>query len=249
MKNYIYPPRAETAIPRGEIEGLEDWIGQPKYNGTRCEIIYNNDPQNPGTIELWNRHGEKIRNYNPPEEIIAQLRQLQTIYGLTDRSIIDAELLDAKHAAIKDTIAIFDILVHNGAHLLDTTYLHRYNILHEKVHTNPDWMYTHPKHDPQPFGITVTPNIFLPHNYRNTGDRNTGDLNTGDLNTGNHTFASLWEMVDIVNAPYTIKGEIKPVLEGIMYKNPEGLLKPGWTVKNNAGWQIRSRVTTKRHTF
>ena len=230
---YIYPPRTETCLPRDQDSFLTGWLGQPKYNGTRCLIKIT-----PQRIELWSRHAEKIKNYTPTENVTEQLHNLRTLYNLDNNhiTIFDSELLDSKHTAIKNTIAIFDILVHNSQHLTGTTYSNRYNTLINPLDYNHDWMYTNPInptiHPPQNFGIYVSDSIFVPRNWTQ------------------QQWPQLWEMVETVNRPYTDKtGNIKPVLEGIVYKDPHGVLKPGYKMKNNEDWQMKSRVATARHKF
>lgn len=56
----------------------------------------------------------------------------------------------------------------------------------------------------------------------------------------------MWENVDEVNS---FKEGTEPILEGLMFKDPQGVLKNSYGQNNNSGWQTRSRITTKRHKF
>jgi hypothetical protein len=47
----------------------------------------------------------------------------------------------------------------------------------------------------------------------------------------------------------TNKTENRVALEGIVYKDPLGVLEPGYKEKNNTTWLIKSRITTGRHRF
>ncbi|MHC4816877.1 MAG: DNA ligase-like domain-containing protein [Planctomycetota bacterium] len=240
---YIYPPRAKQAVPRDQLNILHGlgWIAQIKYNDSRCMIKYLPD----GHIELWNRHGERFRSYTAPEWLLEQLDQARETLGLQagELHLLDGGLIDQKHAAIKDTIAIWDILVQNGEQLLGTTYAERYplitgqrrRILEGTEAT--DWYYSHETHGPISLGIALTQNILVPRNIPDT------------------EWDKAWDTVTTVNAPYT-KGtpgspnyEIKPLLEGLVLKDPHQPLKPGFRENNNDSWMMRSRVQTGRHLF
>ncbi len=230
---YIFPPRSQDAIPFNEalIFAELDWVGQLKYNGNRCLIKYS------GTnIELWNRHAEQFRTYKAPSWLIQQLHQLREQLNLsTDHwHLLDGELLDHKHIAIRDTIVIWDILVHNNEHLLNSTYGDRYNWLHDNLDNSLSWNYKD-----FDFGIRLDDNILMPRNY-----------------TGVKTWQDLWtDVVNKVNLPYTIgkpgdkNYSCKPLLEGLVFKDLMGKLEMGFKEKNNHTWMCRSRVETGRHKF
>lgn len=231
---YIFPPRPTEAMPREatEILGEYGWIAQLKYNDSRCLIKYLPG----GEIQLWNRHGERFRDYTAPEWLLEQLDNLRKELGLDKNNyhLLDGGLLDKKHKAIKDTITIWDILVKDGKHLLGTTYQERYNSIAEAAET-PWYWETHK------LGLTWdktnTSHILLPENWPY------------------QTWISLWEMIDIINDPFTIgkptdtNYKISPLVEGLVFKNPNGELGMGIREKNNSDWIMRSRVQTGRHLF
>jgi hypothetical protein len=233
---YIFPPRSQDAIPRADTEVFKalDWIAQLKYNDSHALIKYCAD----GEIQLWNRHAERFRTYYPPAELIEELRMIGDRLGVEPGAvtILDGGLLDQKHQAIKDTIVLWDILVHNNQHLLGTTLDSRYVQLFAAATTDP-WIYEHPKHAPQEFGLKFTPNVFIPRNWEPC------------------MWDHMWELVATVNAPFThgtpkdTNYEIKPVLEGLVFKDPLGVLEMGFKEKNNDSWMMRSRVPTGRHAF
>lgn len=252
---YIFPPRANQCIPRNETQFLADYnyLAQLKYNDSRCIIKYCED----GQVELWNRHAEKFRSYTPTEELNQELQELRQILGLRKDSVsmLDGGLLDQKHQAIKNTIVIWDILVRNGEQLLGTKYKDRYDSLYQHATKEP-WYYKGPiipgskdprpqpnlgegvhHHEPINFGKTYTPSIFIPDNWEPKD------------------WDKAWELVHKANAPFTLGKpnskdyEIKPVLEGLVYKDPNGILEMGYREKNNESWMVRSRVTTGRHQF
>lgn len=233
---YIFPPRSADAIPRDDTEflGEMDWIGQLKYNDSRCVIKYCAD----GTVELWNRHAERFRSYHAPEHLVEQLLQLREILGLASDcvSMLDGGLLDQKHAAIKDTIAIWDILVRDDQHLIGTRYIDRYTSLFPKA-DHGLWIYEHKAHDPISLGHQFTEDLLIPTNHPAT------------------EWDSLWDTVATINTPFTIgtpnatNYEIKPLIEGLVFKDPTGTLEMGFKEKNNDSWMMRSRVQTGRHLF
>lgn len=228
---YIFPPRAENCIHRSQAGIYLDmgWIPQFKYNDTRCLIKIL-----PGyNIELWNRHGERIKNYTCPEWILEQIKNLAETLQLSPHEwhLLDGGLLDQKHRAIKDTIVIWDILVENSEHLLGTTYAHRYAGVRTRISSLETYWYTNPHHDPIDFGIKISENLLLARNY------------------SKEDYDAMWRTVETANAPYTVNGDIKPVLEGVVIKDPEGILGMGYKVKNNTDWMAKSRVTTGRHRF
>lgn len=257
---YIFPPRSQDAIPLEDACLFADlgWEAQLKYNDSRCLVKFKSG----GIPELWNRHAERFRTYTAPDWLLGQLEAVHEKLGLSKNewSLLDGGLLDSKHVAIKDTIVIWDILVRDGQHLLGTTYKDRYEWVHERltgghVHQT-TWWYTNPQrpnaHDPLPFGAKVLDNIILPVNYK--GNRSPSADNDG--NPSGDAWRAIWEqIVNVANAPYTIgkpgdrNYDIKPVLEGLVFKDPNGKLEMGYKEKNNSKWMVRSRVETGRHRF
>lgn len=219
---YIYPPRPENSIPKDQVQVYYDmgWRPQLKYNDSRTLIKIDQ-----GNITLWNRHGEQFRSYHTPDWLKDQITTVIQLLHLDPNSyhLLDGGLLDQKHAAIKDTIVIWDILVQDSQHLLGTSYQSRYNKLRV---TDEPWY-----HKDFVFGKRLSDNIFVADYY----------------DSQDHEM--LWEMVQEVNAPYTRGSEIKPLLEGIVIKDPTAPLETGYKVKNNTSWIVKSRVQTGRHRF
>tara|TARA_R110000751_G_scaffold266196_1_gene365255 strand:+ start:4398 stop:5054 length:657 start_codon:yes stop_codon:yes gene_type:complete len=218
-------------MPRHDYEIFQDlgWIGQYKYNDSHLLAKYT--PQGP--VELWNRHAEKFRTYNCPDWLQDQLQTLRQSLDLdaTKTTIIDGGLLDQKHQAIKDTIVLWDILVLDDQHLINTTYDYRYDKL-KAISSEETWDYK-----TTPLGCKITQDIFIPKNW---------DLT--DVET-------IWQTVNQINAPFTTGTvnskdySIKPILEGIVYKDPTATLELGFKEKNNDTWMCKSRVATGRHAF
>lgn len=220
--HYIFPPRPTTAVPRNNTQIYADlgWIAQLKFNDSRCLIKLCAD----GSIELWNRHGEMMRSYDIPENLQKQLNSLRDMIG-SGYHLLDGGLLHNKHKAIKNTIVIWDILVLSNNHLVHTTYKDRYDII--AGFTNQMiW-----KYGDMGFGTKVTKDIFIPDpivpaNWEQT-----------------------WEQIDKINYPFLNVDAAGPLLEGLVFKNPNGILDFGFKEKNNSDWISRSRVSTGRHIF
>jgi hypothetical protein len=81
------------------------------------------------------------------------------------------------------------------------------------------------------FGKKITDNIFVADLYYGVDHQ------------------MLWDMVAEVNAPFTVGNEVKPLIEGIVIKNPHAQLEMGYKEKNNTDWIVKSRVKTGRHRF
>ena len=222
---YIFPPRAEHCVPKDLVDMYFDqgWMAQIKYNDTRLllKIL-------PDKFELWNRHGMRI-NYTPNDSLIAQINAIRDKLNIKEWALLDGGLLDAKHAAIKDQIVLWDILVHDGVHLLNTTYDERFARILDICGKSPTPHYytpTHGKHQPLDIGYAISSDIFCPRWYNKT------------------EYNQLWELVTTANTPYPT-----PVFEGCVMKDPNGTLTVGYKAKNNTEWMVKSRVTTGRHRF
>lgn len=233
---YIYPPRSQDAIPREQTDIFQmlGWIAQYKYNDSHCLIKYCPN----GDIQLWNRHAERFRTYHLPDHIQQQLQDIGQRIGHVagNLTILDGGLLDQKHRAIKDTIVIWDMLVHNNQHLIGSTYQSRYDQL-ASISSVETWDYHHEHHAPVAFGCKLSEDVFMPQN----------------IPAPQWDYA--WGTIHLVNAPYTVgmpnqpNYQCRPVLEGLVFKDPNGVLEMGFREKNNDAWMIRSRVCTGRHNF
>ncbi len=221
---YIFPPRTKVCFPRQDATFLkgDHWIAQYKYNDSRCLIKLCPN----GDIQLWNRHAERFRSYTAPPELLHQAKEVFQKLGSTTYSLLDGGLLDQKHPAIKDKIVIWDILVHNGKHLTGTKYQERYTQIHN-VSKEETQTHTDKQGNTYNLGRNITPDIFIPQNNPQT------------------QWENIWQLIDNINKPYPNN----PLIEGLVYKNLNGILQMGYKEENNIDWSYKSRVKTGRHNF
>lgn len=223
---YIYPPRTKESVPRAETHIFKkmQWIAQLKYNDSHAIIKYS-----PDGIELWNRHAERFRTYHAPLWLLDELHTLADKLGhdKSKTTILDGGLLDQKHHHIKNTIVVWDILAHNDKQLIGTTYNERYQSLLERTTDGHHWYCTINKAQYN-FGLMISDNIFIPKN-----------IDPDDWDT-------TWQMITEINATWPGKD---PLLEGLVFKDPQGILEFGFSQNNNSSWMIKSRVRTGRHAF
>lgn len=236
---YIFPPRPNTAVPFEEAAFFAevDWIWQYKVNDTRMMVKYLPDWADTDTqgIELWTRHAERPRSYHLPDWLAVQLKSVAHTIGLApgELHLLDGGLMDAKHSAIKDTLVIWDILVRDGYQLLGTTYAERYDQI--AIGTTP-WCFSHDSYDkPVQFGMAYGEGPEWANVFHL-------------INNPDPTPQESWTVVNNVNKPYIALGQ-GPLLEGMVFKDPDGRLEMGLKEKNNAEWQCRCRVQTGRHLF
>jgi hypothetical protein len=231
-QRYIYPPRPmKEAIPFSQVKIYSQygWVGQVKYNDKRTEISVSDNG-----VEIFNRHNSTHKTFTLSaalrEELLTVFRDILGL-DVSNWSYLDGGILDGKNKHISGLFVIWDILVREGDWLVGSTYQERYNWLLEKaiaaggkpfiVTINGKEFY---------FGVRLSEHVFLP--------RVSEDFN------------SIWEFTQAVNqaAGWSTETGGEPVLEGIIAKDPNGVLKPdNGQEKNNTEWSARSRVRTGRH--
>jgi hypothetical protein len=213
---YFFPPRPDRCVPRDDLDfyyGL-GWRPQLKFNDSRALIKVLD-----GRVELWNRHGERMRSYTLPGFLADQVLGVVELLGFDPSGfhVFDGGLLDQKHAAIKDCLVFWDVLVVDGFYLVGTSYAERYGKL---CGAYEPWLFKDFN-----FGFRLADNVLL------------ADWFSGD-------FSWIWDFVGEVNGPFA-----SPLIEGVVVKDPGGLLQYGFKVKNNTEWLVKSRVSTLRHRF
>lgn len=126
--SYIYPPRPKSAAPICDICKYDNnsMISQVKVNGSNSEI-YTNGKE----FYVYNRHGEKLTNFNLNKEEI-----LDNLYNLPNNKwlCINSEYLnknknDENGNSFNHKLIIFDILVYDSDYLLNSTFEDRIKLL------------------------------------------------------------------------------------------------------------------------
>lgn len=128
---FLYPPRPELAIPSDTIDFYEKqgYVAQVKKNGT-CTLI-GVDPR--GQLHTLTRHNAPHIQWKPD----AQSPALRALTRLTGWHVFEAEVLHSKTQGIKDTVYLFDILVHNSQQLVGTTWFERMQLLQQIFRPGP----------------------------------------------------------------------------------------------------------------
>jgi hypothetical protein len=123
---YLYPPRAEKAIPPDFLHVYEErkWWAQIKKNGTNHLIFISPEKE----LISRGRHKNELKMWSWQKAPKLAAERFQSISG-KGWNVINAELVDHKTKHIKNVNYIHDILVHDGVYLLGTTYAQRYAIL------------------------------------------------------------------------------------------------------------------------
>lgn len=247
MTNFIWPPRTSDCIPPEEAKFYAEcgWIAQLKFNDSHILAdldlrIHSEKPDKPviWLNKVWDRHGaESAYDYiNLAPELIEIVTKLNPVFCTAGRYLLDGGLLHTRHAAIKDTIVLWDILVAGNKHLLNTTYQERHELL-LRCCTDEPFMFNGIK-----LGRKATANIFVPESYQPDLDPELHGMAT----EGKDPWHQIWADVHKANEGYEAG---KPVIEGCVFKNPAGKLQLGLRAKNNDDWLGKSRLETKRHRF
>lgn len=224
-RRYLYPPRTELAIP---------WTSHPTYAslGFIAQLKYNDthslfDFEDGELIQVWNRHRGLIA-YDWSGRLGTSLRwigqQLTIKYG-PGRHLIDGGLLHAKHRAVKDCAAVWDVLILAGKHLVGTTYQERYDML----------------------SALATADRFLVRGFDLGRHMADGVVIPDCLKA--ERWEEAWGIVNGLNTSLRKDGMTEPFLEGVVLKDPKGRLRIATSERNNGDWMVRSRVQTKRHMF
>lgn len=236
----IYPPRATNAIPRDQTHLYQrlGWKAQLKYNDTHILLDYRCTPEGAHLHDVYDRHTKHPAYDFNRSPLTKSLHDLGKQLGSSGRTLLDGGLLHSRHTALKDTIVIWDVLIRptqehpEGAHLLGSTVQERYDWLRSLITSSPplgEFVI-----NGEPIGYLLLPRIIVPKFIHAGSNMDEWD--------------KLWEIVERVNKHQSnISGQ--PILEGLVFKNPHGILKHGLTEKNNSDWISRSRVRTGRHLF
>jgi len=122
--SYLFPPRPEQTTHNEELNKYDngEFIAQPKYNGTCCNVFINEEK-----VIVMNRHkGNITSNYNDIN--------FRDLYSGKGWMVLCGEFLnknkkgeDGKAFNLK--FVIWDILVYNGDYLIGSTLIERLELL------------------------------------------------------------------------------------------------------------------------
>lgn len=126
---YIYPPRPENKIAPESLDTFDKmhlFLGQPKLNGSSMQV-YTNGVE----LNIMNRHKKPLLCKIDKEE----LKKLHKGNGwmVLCGEYMNKSQKDECGKVWNDKFVIFDILVYEGNHLLNSTFHERYLLL-EKLY-------------------------------------------------------------------------------------------------------------------
>jgi len=149
---YIYPPRPATKAPPAGLSTYErmGFIAQPKFNGS-CAVLFTDGE----TVKLMGRHNNVFAR-----ELIDRdhLRRLHKGSGwmVLVGEYMNKSQRDGKKQLFNGVFVIFDILVHKGNHLVNTTFAERQKLL--------DKLYGEGK-DYDDFTTYISPSVYRAKNF------------------------------------------------------------------------------------
>lgn len=121
---YFYPERAQLMLRESnafnELSKNENWIAEPKYNGSRC-VVHILD----GEVSFYSRHGESLKyNEDPDPDIVGYLKSLFNM-GYYQ---FDGELRHNKVKGIRDKLVIWDCFIYENVVLNRMPYWKRQSL-------------------------------------------------------------------------------------------------------------------------
>lgn len=210
---FIFPPRPEVMISYASIDQYDtgEYCGQPKLNGDACIVATNGKE-----LVVRNRHNEVKTRVDKNINLLG-------LHKCEEWIVVAGELLDksqrGEDGEVLKGFAIWDILVWNSTHLIDSTFQERLHLL-ENI-----WPSQRMKVDAS--GITEYKHLCftdLELVYR--------------VPTYLNGFAALYTELVMTD-----------VYEGVVLKKLNGKLEMGFNEKNNSGWQLKVRKPTKIYKF
>jgi hypothetical protein len=212
--SYLYPPRPEQAVPVDMLKKYEQegWWWQAKMNGT-CTVIFTNGKE----VIFKSRHDDDHKQWAPNDAQKTCFRA-KSVNGTW--SVFVAELIHNKTKHVKDRLYVFDILVHNGEHLIGMSFKRRQALLEQIMPADADQVQKELFYGLGNFWVPV----FGPWVCR---ARNFNDSASDFM----YKFADKYDEV-----------------EGVVMKAPEAALQ--FCKKNaNSSWQVKSRKEHKNYGF
>lgn len=156
---YLFPPRAESAIKLSSLHDFgEEWIAQPKYNGS-CAVLFINGDKD---YKIYNRHGEPLTLQQPLNYVA--LNDSDS-YMVLCGEYLNKNKIGEGGIPFNHKFIIWDILVWKGKYLIGWTLEERLKLLYDLYGTsrsivtqNKFTMYNH-------LLLTAIDSIFLAPSY------------------------------------------------------------------------------------
>lgn len=217
-----YPPRANSSVPFSQ-DALMPFVENEWISQCKFNDSHCLIKINSSEAQLYNRHNAKFTDYKPTPELQVELNSLVDLFELNKDAyhVLDGGILDKKHSAIKQTIVVWDILAVDNKYLVDSAYKDRLN----KIEAKSCDLWCFPNSG-IPVARKLTENIIVPICWNSA------------------SWQQLWDLTNNINGNYQ-----QPLAEGLMLKNPNGLLEPCFSDNNNGSWMCRCRIATRRHNF
>jgi hypothetical protein len=215
---YLYPPRANSAVPPLEMSRFDSWTAQLKYNDTHIVVLYRSD----NNIEVWNRH--KAKATIKQENLLQELREIGECIGWRKGQwmCLDGGYLNDKHQAIKGKIVLWDVLVFGSELLREESYTERYGRLGSGYLVSLGDLGVRTSFPDLAFGHHLSENVLLA-------------LTVAERE-------SVWKVLEGVNAE-----QPSNLIEGFVFKRPDSRLSLGLKEQNNGDWLVRCRFGDKRY--
>lgn len=138
--NFIYfYPEKPVLIHRdqalvNELSENDNYVAEPKYNGTRCVVVCLN-----GNIEFWTRHGAPVKNMNKSapeyEEMVKEIKSNLPAKGHYQ---FEGELRHSKVIGVQFKLVLWDCLIYDGEYLNKLTYDERRELVLKHFQTPPN---------------------------------------------------------------------------------------------------------------
>lgn len=117
-----YPPRpGSSCAPSAAARFTGFWV-QYKFDDVRTLVEFDGR----GELKFWNRFREPLRAYPISPDLRNSLLELDL--AQSSRHVLDGGLLRQSNGSDR-TLVLWDLLVHEGHHLLGSAYSERYDLL------------------------------------------------------------------------------------------------------------------------
>lgn len=147
----LYPPHPAITWKPSELHSLRGYRAQYKYDDWHVLVYFFPN----GKIRLYSRKKGPLPRYRPPSPLMQELGRLKLPPG--EFHVLDGGLIHYRSDRVKNTIVLWDVLVHSSEYLLGTTYESRYRLL-RKICGNPKKPV---KLDRVPIALSIAPQLWL----------------------------------------------------------------------------------------